>query len=135
MWSVSDLLCLSGSYAGAVIAMPLAGVLVQYSGWSSVFYVYGEENQHALALITHAWRSSHLFLMLYDFRSLSVCSCGFSLSVGSFGICWYLFWILVSYESPAAHPTSLRRRGSTSKTPSRIGWTDEPGDGTNTQVI
>lgn len=30
-----------GSYAGAVIAMPLAGILVQYSGWSSVFYVYG----------------------------------------------------------------------------------------------
>ncbi|KAG7492109.1 hypothetical protein MATL_G00010800 [Megalops atlanticus] len=30
-----------GSYAGAVIAMPLAGVLVQYTGWSSVFYVYG----------------------------------------------------------------------------------------------
>ncbi|XP_067290734.1 vesicular glutamate transporter 1 isoform X1 [Pseudorasbora parva] len=53
-----------GSYAGAVIAMPLAGILVQYSGWPSVFYVYG-----------------------------------------SFGICWYLFWILVSYESPAAHPT------------------------------
>lgn len=24
---------------------------------------------------------------------------------GSFGIFWYLFWILVSYESPAAHPT------------------------------
>ncbi len=31
-----------GSYAGAVIAMPLAGVLVQYTGWSSVFYVYGK---------------------------------------------------------------------------------------------
>lgn len=30
-----------GSYAGAVVAMPLAGVLVQYTGWSSVFYVYG----------------------------------------------------------------------------------------------
>ncbi|PIN88477.1 hypothetical protein AB205_0215260, partial [Aquarana catesbeiana] len=53
-----------GSYAGAVVAMPLAGVLVQYSGWSSVFYVYG-----------------------------------------SFGIFWYMFWILVSYESPAQHPT------------------------------
>ncbi|XP_043938539.1 vesicular glutamate transporter 2 [Protopterus annectens] len=53
-----------GSYAGAVIAMPLAGVLVQYTGWSSVFYVYG-----------------------------------------SFGIIWYMFWILVSYESPAKHPT------------------------------
>ncbi|XP_053305112.1 vesicular glutamate transporter 2 [Spea bombifrons] len=53
-----------GSYAGAVIAMPLAGILVQYTGWSSVFYVYG-----------------------------------------SFGIVWYFFWILVSYESPAKHPT------------------------------
>uniref|UniRef100_A0A2K6ER70 Solute carrier family 17 member 6 n=1 Tax=Propithecus coquereli TaxID=379532 RepID=A0A2K6ER70_PROCO len=28
-----------GSYAGAVIAMPLAGILVQYTGWSSVFYI------------------------------------------------------------------------------------------------
>uniref|UniRef100_A0A8C7YYV3 Solute carrier family 17 member 6b n=1 Tax=Oryzias sinensis TaxID=183150 RepID=A0A8C7YYV3_9TELE len=53
-----------GSYAGAVIAMPLAGILVQYSGWSSVFYVYG-----------------------------------------CVGIFWYIFWILVSYESPADHPT------------------------------
>ncbi|XP_075694218.1 vesicular glutamate transporter 2 [Rhinoderma darwinii] len=53
-----------GSYAGAVIAMPLAGILVQYTGWSSVFYVYG-----------------------------------------SFGLVWYVFWILVSYESPAKHPT------------------------------
>ncbi|KAG7262216.1 hypothetical protein CRUP_023886 [Coryphaenoides rupestris] len=53
-----------GSYAGAVIAMPLAGILVQYSGWSSVFYVYG-----------------------------------------CFGLVWYVFWILVSYESPAEHPT------------------------------
>uniref|UniRef100_A0A674HGA5 Solute carrier family 17 member 6 n=1 Tax=Taeniopygia guttata TaxID=59729 RepID=A0A674HGA5_TAEGU len=52
------------SYAGAVIAMPLAGILVQYTGWSSVFYVYG-----------------------------------------SFGIVWYMFWLLVSYESPAKHPT------------------------------
>ncbi|KAF3832713.1 hypothetical protein F7725_026378 [Dissostichus mawsoni] len=53
-----------GSYAGAVIAMPLAGVLVQYSGWSSVFYIYG-----------------------------------------CFGMFWYIFWVLVSYESPAVHPT------------------------------
>ncbi|MGH0172996.1 UNVERIFIED_CONTAM: hypothetical protein FKN15_077546 [Acipenser sinensis] len=53
-----------GSYAGAVIAMPLAGILVQYNGWSSVFYVYG-----------------------------------------CFGILWYMFWVLVSYESPAVHPT------------------------------
>ncbi|KAI4872190.1 hypothetical protein NFI96_031018 [Prochilodus magdalenae] len=63
-----------GSYAGAVVAMPLAGVLVQYSGWSSVFYIYGEfiNNVSVLQL---------------------------------FGIVWYMFWILVSYESPADHPT------------------------------
>lgn len=24
---------------------------------------------------------------------------------GTFGIMWYCFWLLVSYESPAAHPT------------------------------
>lgn len=24
---------------------------------------------------------------------------------GSFGIFWYLFWLLVSYESPALHPS------------------------------
>lgn len=36
-----------GSYAGAVVAMPLAGVLVQYTGWSSVFYVYGKKPKPA----------------------------------------------------------------------------------------
>ncbi|NXR99113.1 VGLU2 protein, partial [Oxylabes madagascariensis] len=29
--------CFVGSYAGAVIAMPLAGILVQYTGWSSKY--------------------------------------------------------------------------------------------------
>ncbi|XP_072125414.1 vesicular glutamate transporter 3 [Mobula birostris] len=53
-----------GSYAGAVVAMPLAGLLVQYKGWSSVFYVYG-----------------------------------------MFGMIWYIFWLLLAYQSPAKHPT------------------------------
>ncbi|XP_078272695.1 vesicular glutamate transporter 3 isoform X2 [Rhinoraja longicauda] len=53
-----------GSYAGAVVAMPLAGLLVQYKGWSSVFYVYGV-----------------------------------------FGMIWYVFWLLLAYQSPAKHPT------------------------------
>ncbi|MEE6498978.1 hypothetical protein FKM82_003268 [Ascaphus truei] len=61
---IGSILSYPGSYAGAVVAMPLAGILVQYTGWPSVFYVYG-----------------------------------------SFGLVWYLFWILVSYESPATHPT------------------------------
>lgn len=38
---ISFLLLFLGSYAGAVVAMPLAGILVQYIGWPSVFYVYG----------------------------------------------------------------------------------------------
>jgi len=41
-----NILSHSGSYAGAVIAMPLAGILVQYTGWSSVFYLYGEYPCH-----------------------------------------------------------------------------------------
>lgn len=32
----------AGSYAGTVIAMPLSGLLAQYGGWESVFYVSGE---------------------------------------------------------------------------------------------
>lgn len=39
--NTDEFISVQGSYAGAVIAMPLAGILVQYSGWSSVFYVYG----------------------------------------------------------------------------------------------
>nr|NP_001122357.1 vesicular glutamate transporter [Ciona intestinalis]BAF81885.1 vesicular glutamate transporter [Ciona intestinalis] len=31
----------SGSYAGAVIGMPIGGMLVEYAGWPSVFYVFG----------------------------------------------------------------------------------------------
>ncbi|KAJ8261625.1 hypothetical protein GJAV_G00156440 [Gymnothorax javanicus] len=60
-----------GSYAGAVIAMPLAGILVQYVGWPSVFYIYD----------------------LYV---------GFG---GVFGVIWYVFWLILAYESPAVHPT------------------------------
>nr|XP_008522006.1 PREDICTED: vesicular glutamate transporter 1 [Equus przewalskii] len=46
-----------GSYAGAVVAMPLAGVLVQYSGWSSVFYVYGEGPRRLGPVPTETWSS------------------------------------------------------------------------------
>ncbi|KAL7992235.1 hypothetical protein Chor_016491 [Crotalus horridus] len=78
-----------GSYAGAVIAMPLAGILVQYTGWSSVFYLYGMIFSSHLALEK---RFTFQFVLL-------LCP------TGSFGIVWYMFWILVSYESPAKHPT------------------------------
>lgn len=53
-----------GSYAGAVIAMPLAGILVQYSGWSSVFYVYGQESLSTMS--TAASRVSVTAVSLFD---------------------------------------------------------------------
>lgn len=38
-----------------MIAMPLAGILVQYTGWSSVFYVYGE--YHTRQNVVHHFAS------------------------------------------------------------------------------
>ena len=35
----------SGSYAGAVLGMPLSGILTDYWGWEACFYVYGNDNQ------------------------------------------------------------------------------------------
>lgn len=83
-----------GSYAGAVVAMPLAGVLVQYSGWSSVFYVYGEGPGR---LGPGAPGRNEAGRQLASIPP--------DLPPGSFGIFWYLFWLLVSYESPALHPS------------------------------
>ncbi|XP_071497425.1 vesicular glutamate transporter 1-like [Diadema antillarum] len=40
----------SGSYAGAVIGMPIAGILTDYAGWPSVFYVFG-----AMGIIWYAF--------------------------------------------------------------------------------
>lgn len=30
-----------GSYAGAVLGMPLSGIMTDYMGWESCFYFYG----------------------------------------------------------------------------------------------
>jgi len=35
----------SGSYAGAVLGMPLSGILTDYWGWEACFYVYGNDDQ------------------------------------------------------------------------------------------
>lgn len=32
---------ISGSYAGAVLGMPLSGIFTEYVGWESCFYFYG----------------------------------------------------------------------------------------------
>jgi MFS transporter, ACS family, solute carrier family 17 (sodium-dependent inorganic phosphate cotransporter), member 6/7/8 len=32
----------TGSYAGAVLGMPLSGIMTDYMGWESCFYFYGK---------------------------------------------------------------------------------------------
>jgi len=33
--------CDVGSYAGAVLGMPLSGIMTDYAGWEACFYFYG----------------------------------------------------------------------------------------------
>ncbi|EPY74347.1 hypothetical protein CB1_002098003 [Camelus ferus] len=66
-----------GSYAGAVIAMPLAGVLVQYIGWASVFYIYGFGMEATLLLVVGF---SHTKGVAISFLVLAVGFSGFAIS-------------------------------------------------------
>lgn len=53
----------SGSQAGTVLSLPVSGLLCDYYGWPSVFYVFG-----------------------------------------SFGIVWWLAWLVLVSNSPSSHP-------------------------------
>ncbi|RWS24052.1 vesicular glutamate transporter 1-like protein, partial [Leptotrombidium deliense] len=57
-------LAFCGSYAGAVLGMPISGFLTDKFGWETCFYFYG------------------------------VC-----------GVFWYGFWMWLTFEKPAKHPT------------------------------
>ena len=35
-------LCHTGSYAGAVLGLPLSGIFTDYIGWQACFYFYGK---------------------------------------------------------------------------------------------
>lgn len=65
--------------------------------------------QLSFTTLTATWKKSELPRLIFSLSLLYPSLCILlSLSLplpGSFGIFWYLFWILVSYESPAAHPT------------------------------
>ncbi|XP_029335429.1 vesicular glutamate transporter 2 [Mus caroli] len=76
-----------GSYAGAVIAMPLAGILVQYTGWSSVFYVYGRSHLftiEAMEKFKTPWRKF--------FTSMPV----YAIIVANFCRSWTFYLLLIS---------------------------------------
>ncbi|KAI4807640.1 hypothetical protein KUCAC02_027433 [Chaenocephalus aceratus] len=74
-----------GSYAGAVIAMPLAGILVQYSGWSSVFYVYVRTDAAAtVKKFNTPWRAF--------FTSMPV----YAIIVANFCRSWTFYLLLIS---------------------------------------
>lgn len=40
----------AGSYAGAVLGMPLSGIMTDYMGWESCFYFYGRRGGIAIQL-------------------------------------------------------------------------------------
>ena len=39
---VTDDVLITGSYAGAVLGMPLSGIFTEYIGWEACFYFYGK---------------------------------------------------------------------------------------------
>ncbi|XP_071954981.1 vesicular glutamate transporter 1-like [Antedon mediterranea] len=59
----------AGSYAGAVVGMPLAGVLVEYAGWPSPFYFFGVMGitwAIVFIVISHDSPSSHPTITLQE---------------------------------------------------------------------
>uniref|UniRef100_A0A3P8R9E8 Major facilitator superfamily (MFS) profile domain-containing protein n=1 Tax=Astatotilapia calliptera TaxID=8154 RepID=A0A3P8R9E8_ASTCA len=91
-----------GSYAGAVIAMPLAGVLVQYTGWSSVpfLFIYFLNCQSGKALYLHV-NTTIIFLNLFQkfktpwrkfFTSMPV----YAIIVANFCRSWTFYLLLIS---------------------------------------
>uniref|UniRef100_A0A8D2NDR6 Major facilitator superfamily (MFS) profile domain-containing protein n=1 Tax=Zonotrichia albicollis TaxID=44394 RepID=A0A8D2NDR6_ZONAL len=89
-----------GSYAGAVIAMPLAGILVQYTGWSSVFYVYGMHfcSSHPRTVAPSSTLSKNVTATKYKtpwrkfFTSMPV----YAIIVANFCRSWTFYLLLIS---------------------------------------
>ncbi|KAI6068301.1 Vesicular glutamate transporter 2 [Aix galericulata] len=85
-----------GSYAGAVIAMPLAGILVQYTGWSSVFYVYGMHfcSSHSNIASPYSTPSKHKYKTPWRkfFTSMPV----YAIIVANFCRSWTFYLLLIS---------------------------------------
>jgi ACS family sodium-dependent inorganic phosphate cotransporter-like MFS transporter 6/7/8 len=68
-----------GSYAGAVLGIPLSGMLTEYINWQVAFYFYGK---------VICWNVFNIFKE----------------SIGVIGIIWSIYWWYYSYERPAIHP-------------------------------
>uniref|UniRef100_T1JDX1 Major facilitator superfamily (MFS) profile domain-containing protein n=1 Tax=Strigamia maritima TaxID=126957 RepID=T1JDX1_STRMM len=75
-------LAFCGSYAGAVVAMPLSAWLTAVSGWQTCFYFYGESGDPAHPSAVDWPRYSR-----------------------AMGIVWFAVWMWLSFERPATHPT------------------------------
>lgn len=138
--------------------MPFGGILVEYAGWPSVFYVFGKSiglpvkfglslylshqkhrywtfnwmcletynvitldwgiflniilNNHPLVYSQYQWTKTILQLLIswltdsgFKNSIYPYCANQFIHISGSAGILWFIVWLVVSYETPAIHPT------------------------------
>ena len=74
----------TGSYAGAVVGMPLSAFLVYYLSWSMPFYVYG-------------WHCLFIDATFPPFALL-----------GFMGAIWTILWFSMTFEKPCMHPSITR---------------------------
>lgn len=83
-------------------------VCIRCSGVDSVLLIFScvTSSYFSFSLFLSHYCTLGFFLVLFLYCTHVCVFCFLPLPLpGSFGIFWYLFWILVSYESPAAHPT------------------------------
>lgn len=93
--------------------MPLAGVLVQYSGWSSVFYVYGERSKtecQLQILVNSLFFLPHVLSTMYCAFISTLSTYLFSV-VNTFSLLHsscYIVPLLDGYTVPLLHDSSIR---------------------------
>lgn len=91
-------LAFCGSYAGAVVGLPMSGMLTKWLGWEACFYFYGK----------HTFAN---YILFPSYRSFYYNNCTlfhFYQRTGMLGLCWYAAWLWLSFEKPSKHPTISR---------------------------
>jgi ACS family sodium-dependent inorganic phosphate cotransporter-like MFS transporter 6/7/8 len=92
----------TGSYAGAVLGLPLSGIMTERISWESSFYFYGEW-YICIYGIRHSdinLKESRPSRRPLDYNNVILQSLK-----GVVGMIWLVFWWLFSYERPANCPT------------------------------
>nr|CAD7200760.1 unnamed protein product [Timema douglasi] len=115
-------LAFCGSYAGVVLGMPLSGLLTGGISWQAPFYFYGiGKVEFKGSEPTFAWKESGKpFSKNHPTEIRSPASsavelnttsalANYAIETGVIGLVWYIFWLWLSFEKPAKHPTISAR--------------------------